>query len=120
MVGVTINGDIYPCHRFAGQEDMRMGNIAEYKIDGLNDYHRAGVDQLPVCRSCWARYFCGGGCFYRNKAINGNIYRPDELDCREEKALIEGLIHIGCRLDEGDREYLNKLLKEQISQDQHP
>jgi uncharacterized protein len=117
MVGISITGDIYPCHRFTGQKEMRMGNVAEYRVNGLNDYYRSGVDQLAECRSCWARYFCGGGCFYRNKAFTGDMHRPDALDCREEKALIEGLIHLWHRLDESDKGYLNNFLKEDISQD---
>jgi uncharacterized protein len=120
MVGISITGDIYPCHRFAGQDDIRMGNIDEYRAEGLTDYHRAGVDQLPVCRSCWARYYCGGGCLYRNKALTGDMYRPDDLDCREEKALIKGLIHLYHQLDEDDREYLKNFVNEGMFQDQHP
>jgi uncharacterized protein len=30
MAAITISGDIYPCHRFAGQEDMKLGNIDSY------------------------------------------------------------------------------------------
>jgi radical SAM protein with 4Fe4S-binding SPASM domain len=43
MVSVSISGDIYPCHRFTGQEDAKLGNIEDYKCDGMNDYH-------PLCR----------------------------------------------------------------------
>lgn len=30
-----------PLHRFAGQEDMKLGRIDSYRVDGgINDYHR--------------------------------------------------------------------------------
>ena len=111
LVGITVNGDIYPCHRFAGLPDMRLGNIADYKAEGANDYHRAIVDTLAGCRGCWARYLCGGGCFYHNKAKTGDMRRPDVLDCREKRDMFEGLVHVHCQLDEADREYLNKCME---------
>lgn len=112
MAGVTINGDIYPCHRFAGLTHFRMGNIADYQAGAINDYHRAIVDNLPKCRVCWARYYCGGGCFYQNLATTGDMHRASELDCRELQILLEGLIHVYCQLDEADREYVKALAKD--------
>lgn len=110
VVGISVTGDIYPCHRFVGQEAMRMGHIADLRVEGLNEYHRAVVDRLPECRRCWARYYCGGGCFYHNKAHTGDMHRPQALDCRERRAMIEGLIHVHCRLDEADKEYVKDVL----------
>jgi uncharacterized protein len=119
MAGISATGDIYPCHRFAGLEEMRMGNIAGYRAGGLNDYYRAVVDHSPECRSCWARYFCGGGCFYLNKAHTGDMRRPEALDCRERKAMFEGLIHVYCQLDDGDKEYVKDILKV-VTTERHP
>jgi uncharacterized protein len=111
-VGISVNGDIYPCHRFVGLEELRMGNIADYNAGELNDYHRATVDHLPECRNCWARYYCGGGCFYFHKARTGDMHRRDPFDCRVMKAKIEGLIHLNCLLDEADRDFLKDVLKD--------
>ncbi len=112
--GISVNEDVYPCHRLAGMEEMRTGNIADYHVDGLNDYHWAAVDSLPECRNCWARYYCGGGCFYFNKAHTGNLHRPEALDCTEKKALFEGFIHLYCQLDDGDKEYVESILSYQL------
>jgi uncharacterized protein len=112
MAGISVTGDIYPCHRFIGQEELRLGNISDYYAEGLNDYYRAVVDHLPECKSCWARYYCGGGCFYHNMANTGDMHRPDTLDCQERKAMYEGLIQVYCLLDEGDKEYLKEILKD--------
>lgn len=111
MVAISANGDIYPCHRFVGIEELRLGNIADYHIEGLNDYWRAVVDHLPECWSCWARYFCGGGCFYNNKAHTGDMHRPESLYCRETKAMFEGLIHLFCDLSKDDKEFLKGIIK---------
>lgn len=112
MAAISATGDIYPCQRFVGQEKMCMGNIGNYSAGGLNDYYRAVVDQFPECRYCWARYFCGGGCSYANKAHTGDMHRPDSLDCRERKATFEGLIHVYCQLDDSDKEYVKDILKD--------
>lgn len=110
LVAVTRNGDLYPCHRFAGQEDMKLGNIDSYKVNGINDYHRAAVDNLPECKRCWARYSCGGGCFYESKASTGDIHQPDRSYCKEMKALLETAIPVAVQLDAADSLYLQNWL----------
>lgn len=107
LAGVSTSGDLYPCHRFIGQADMRMGNIEDYKAEPLNVHGRAVVDALPDCQTCWARYWCGGGCFYRNKALTGDLHRPDRLDCLERMAQVEGLLHAQSRLEADDKAYLD-------------
>ncbi len=106
MAAVSVTGDVYPCPCFVGQKELCMGNIADYNAGALNDYHRAAVDHQPECRSCWARYYCGGGCFYDNKARTGDMLRPDVQGCVQKKAMFEGLIHAWCHLDDGDKKYL--------------
>jgi uncharacterized protein len=106
MAGISVSGDIFPCHRFVGQEDAKMGHIDSDHPEGLNEYHRAVVLNLPGCRSCWARYFCGGGCFYHNKAHTGDMHRPGSSFCEEMKATVEIAISICLQMDEGDREFL--------------
>jgi uncharacterized protein len=108
MVAVTASGDIYPCHRFAGQQDMKLGNLASYKVDGMNDYHRVTVDSLPECANCWARYACGGGCFYQNKAVRGNLHLPDRAKCRKIKQLVETAISLYLKLNEEDKVYVKE------------
>lgn len=106
MAAITTSGNIYPCHRFAGQEDMKLGNIDNYSHVGINDYHRANVDSLQECKQCWARYFCGGGCFYESKAARGNIHLPDHSFCQKTKALMEIAIPLYLQLDDGDKSYV--------------
>lgn len=109
MAGITVTGDIYPCHRFAGVENMKMGNIEDYSVEGMNDYYRTPVVNMPRCLPCWARYLCGGGCFYDNMARTGDYRTPDETSCAETRAIYEKGICVLTELDESDREYLGKL-----------
>ena len=114
MAAITTSGDIYPCHRFAGLEDMKLGHIDSYKVDGINDYHRAVVNNLPECKHCWARYACGGGCFYESKAARGDIHLPDRSHCAEVKALMEMAIPLYLQLDDADKVYVKDSLKREL------
>lgn len=65
-LGVDANGEASACHRFVGSNDARMGDVESGWDDGaratwLAERH---VDRQEPCRSCWARYLCGGGCHH--------------------------------------------------------
>ena len=108
MRAVAVDGGVYPCHRFVGLEDTRMGDLAGYRSEGLNDYHRAVVEHLPQCRSCWARYLCGGGCFYENRGRTGDMHRPDPLFCCEMRTVGEDLVAGWCALSAEDQDYVRE------------
>ncbi len=110
LVGISISGDIYPCHRFVGIEDLKMGNINEFdggcqKACIKNTLRNYGV-MRPRCRECWARYFCGGGCMYESIQANGSETDPDENWCRELRRSVELGIAVYDQLDGADREYI--------------
>ncbi len=106
MRAVSAAGDVYPCHRFVGLEDARLGRLSDHHAGEINDYHRAVVENLPACRRCWARHFCGGGCFYDNLARTGDMHRPDPLHCREIRTVCEDLVAGWCRLTEDEQAYV--------------
>jgi len=89
-LSVTATGDLYPCSSFVGIEAFKMGNINQ----GM-DLRRRGiffdliVDRKNPCRECWARYLCGGGCYYAAYLANGRIDQPDRTKCRLIQHLIE-------------------------------
>jgi uncharacterized protein len=63
-LGVSADGELSACHRFVGDEDGAMGSLAEgvdlrRQTQWLAERH---VHRQEPCRSCWARYLCGGGC----------------------------------------------------------
>jgi uncharacterized protein len=65
-LGVSADGELSACHRFVGDEDWAMGSLA----DGVDRTRQAEwlatrhVHRQEPCRSCWARYLCGGGCHH--------------------------------------------------------
>jgi uncharacterized protein len=65
-LGVSADGDLAACHRFVGDAQGAMGDLDSGVDRGrqavwLADRH---VHRQEPCRSCWARYLCGGGCHH--------------------------------------------------------
>jgi uncharacterized protein len=64
--GVSADGDLYACHRFVEDPAGAMGNVRS----GVNESRQKRwlaerhVHRQEPCRSCWARYLCGGGCHH--------------------------------------------------------
>jgi uncharacterized protein len=65
-LGVSAKGELSACHRFVDDEHGQLGDVRR-GIDRarqnrwLGDRH---VHRQEPCRSCWARYMCGGGCHH--------------------------------------------------------
>ncbi|MDH2380871.1 radical SAM protein [Bradyrhizobium sp. CER78] len=65
-MGVSAEGGLFACHRFVEDDAGRMGTVTDGLDHGrrnawLADRH---VHRQDPCRSCWARYLCGGGCHH--------------------------------------------------------
>ena len=93
---VTPEGWIYPCHQFIGRSEYLLGNLTDgiTRPDLVARLRAAHVLNKTVCRSCWARFYCSGGCHANADLINGNIYVPYELGCLLQKKRIECAIGI--------------------------
>ncbi|MGW7607584.1 radical SAM protein [Streptomyces sp. NPDC054766] len=65
-LSASAEGGLYACHRLVDDPAFAMGSVAggsdrAARQAHLNDRH---VDRAEPCRSCWARYLCGGGCYH--------------------------------------------------------
>ena len=65
-LGVSAGGELAACHRFVGDEQGTLGDLPggvdrERQARWLSERH---VHRQEPCRSCWARYMCGGGCHH--------------------------------------------------------
>lgn len=64
--GVSADGGMFACHRFVDDEVGAMGHV-ETGVDRARQrqwLEERLVDRQEPCRSCWARYLCGGGCHH--------------------------------------------------------
>lgn len=63
-VSIDAGGDYYTCHRTVGNTSFYLGDPQHGPDAALRSQfaHSRLVDTQEPCRSCWARYLCGGGC----------------------------------------------------------
>lgn len=101
-IAVTPEGDIYPCHRFVGIDNFRMGNIHDgsFDTDMSSMFMRSDIRTKTECSRCWARYYCGGGCNALNYISNGDILASHKFSCQIMKKRIECAIMIKAAADE--------------------
>ncbi|MGK5693478.1 radical SAM protein [Streptomyces sp. URMC 128] len=65
-LSASAEGGLYACHRLVDDPAFRMGSVAGGSDRAARAEHLAArhVDRAEPCRSCWARYLCGGGCYH--------------------------------------------------------
>ncbi len=95
-LAISPQGDIYPCHQFVGNEDYKMGNVFDGKVneDIKNIFEKSNVYTKKKCENCFAKFYCSGGCSANAVNFNGDINKPYELACEFEKKRVECAIAI--------------------------
>lgn len=93
---VVPNGDIYPCHQFAGDAKWKMGNVFEGRLDETirGKFASSCLFTRKKCGDCFAKFICSGGCNANNYHYNGDIEEPYEMTCAMMKKRIECAMHI--------------------------
>jgi uncharacterized protein len=63
-ISVSARGEYFTCHRTIDDRRFALGNIHDGpSVSRRDSFLRSRhVDRQEPCRSCWARYLCGGGC----------------------------------------------------------
>jgi uncharacterized protein len=95
-VAVTPEGDIYPCHQFVGKEDFLLGNVKGgiNRLEIINQFKETNIYTKPLCRECWARFMCAGGCHANAYGFNQDINQPYQIACEITKKRLEAALYI--------------------------
>ncbi|HPP31960.1 MAG TPA: SPASM domain-containing protein, partial [Soehngenia sp.] len=95
-IAVTPEGDIYPCHQFVGEEEFKMGTLESGIIntDLREKFKKANVNTKDKCKTCWAKFYCSGGCHANAYYSNNDILKPHDLSCEMEKKRLECALSI--------------------------
>lgn len=95
-LAISPEGDIYPCHQFVGNQDYKMGDVFDAKLneDIRLRFERSNVYTKEKCKNCFAKFYCSGGCSANAVNFNGDIDKPYELACEFEKKRVECAIAI--------------------------
>lgn len=83
ILGVSMSGAFYPCHRFIGLDAFRMGSLDEgLDLAAWSRFRDHHVENRTECRRCWARYFCGGHCAHDAWICGGDFWgtAPERCD----------------------------------------
>lgn len=85
VIGITPNGDIYPCDDLSGHEYYKLGNIKESDIESIlsvkmMDYFAlCNLNNIDGCHECTIKDRCGAGCCSRKFYEEGDIYCVDPI-----------------------------------------
>jgi len=65
-LSIDADGEAYACHRLVGDKRFHFGSVDTGfdEAGRLAHLETRAVDRQEPCRSCWARYLCGGGCYH--------------------------------------------------------
>jgi uncharacterized protein len=83
LLGVSTDGDVALCHRFAGSDSHNVGSVRggldrDAQVAFLQDHH---ISDKTDCQSCWARPLCAGGCYHEAHVRYGTTRRPNLHYC---------------------------------------
>ncbi|OEF96336.1 thioether cross-link-forming SCIFF peptide maturase [Desulfuribacillus alkaliarsenatis] len=97
-VAVTPEGDIYPCHQFVGMSEFLMGNVKQEEgiqsPELVAEFKNTNIYAKELCKTCWARFMCAGGCHANAYAFNKDLTKPYVAACEITKARLEAALYI--------------------------
>jgi len=90
-VAVTPDGNIFPCHRYVGLDEWKMGNIKDGVLNAsIKEYFaKMHIYAKENCPDCWARFYCGGGCNAESFIFEGDAKKQSDLTCELMKKRFE-------------------------------
>lgn len=104
---ITPQGDVYPCHRFVGNDSYVLGNICNPDLELKVPPVCEAVMPLPRnCTDCWAKSWCfSDNCVYLS-AI-GKDLRLLKGYCKHIQEFVEIICyHLSDLTEEGHRRFL--------------
>lgn len=100
-LAVTPWGDLYPCHQFVGIDEFRLGNVWEgiEKSELKEEFKQCNVYSKDKCKSCFAKFFCSGGCAANSFKFHGDINNAYDIGCALQKKRVECAIMLKAALE---------------------
>ncbi len=90
-LAVTPWGDLYPCHQFVGKDEFLMGNVTDgiTRTDIQDEFKCCNVYAKDKCKSCFAKFYCSGGCAANSYNFHGNINDAYDVGCELQRKRVE-------------------------------
>ena len=120
LLGITYDGYVVPCHRFAREDKqgpMCLGTVKELLAGTARGFgpqwtaRREFIRQkkeLPQCVDCAARTACVKGCYHCNWSKNGDLFQPTEVNCAVQREVVRLTLWIDEQLRDLDPKWWNR------------
>ena len=68
-----------------------MGTVFDgvLRKDIRQDFEGINVYSKPDCKSCWAKFYCSGGCAASSNNMHNDLITPYEIGCELQKKRTE-------------------------------
>ncbi len=99
-LAVTPWGDFYPCHQFVGVDEFKMGDVNTGVVtpELVTEFKKVNVYSKKACSTCFARFYCSGGCAANSFNFTGGINDVYEIGCQMQRKRVECAIMIKAAL----------------------
>ena len=110
LMGVSTDGDVALCHRFAGSDAHKLGTVRDgidrlVQIGFLEKHH---IDAKTDCSRCWARPLCAGGCYHEAHTRYGETAHPNLHYCEWIRGWTDTCLRIYGELAVSNPKYLEQ------------
>jgi uncharacterized protein len=116
LMGVSTDGNVALCHRFAGSDDHSLGTVRdgvswEKQQEFLQTHHIASKTD---CATCWARPICAGGCYHEAHTRYGSTNRPNLHYCEWIRGWTHTCLEIYGEIAERNPDFLRQFDDEEV------
>ena len=114
LMGVSTDGDVALCHRFAGSDEHKLGTVRDgidrlVQIEFLEKHH---IDHKTDCSRCWARPLCSGGCYHEAHTRYGDTAHANLHYCEWIRGWTDTCLRIYGELAVRNPKYLEQFDEE--------
>jgi uncharacterized protein len=115
LLGVSTDGDVALCHRFAGSDAHKLGTVRggidrDAQAAFLERHH---IADKTDCSACWARPLCSGGCYHEAHVRYGATHRPNLHYCEWIRGWTNTCLQIYGELSERNPDFLARFDREE-------
>jgi len=116
LLGVSTDGDVALCHRFAGSDAHKLGTVRtgvnrEEQVAFLEKNH---IADKTDCSKCWARPLCSGGCYHEAHVRYGTTTHPNLHYCEWIRGWTHTCLELYGELSERNPSFLARFDRDEV------
>jgi uncharacterized protein len=87
FISLDADNQVYACPLEVNNIKNSAGKGLKLQEDQLTG-RSSSLIETNSCQTCWARYFCGGGCMYIHNHLTGSKHKKDKIFCIKIRHLL--------------------------------